>query len=93
MNNFSFAIPAGYDYDIKTFIKEVKTKNWTKTHRKHLPRYVDRLTTTGADKIQIIGGMLQNAYGANIGRQIEQRLQTKDFEKIVSNLLALSGTY
>ena len=93
MNNFSFAIPAGYDYDIKVFIKEVKTKKWTKIHKACLFRYVDRITTARADKVQIIGGMLQNAYGANIGRQIEQKLQTKDFEKIASNLLALSGTY
>lgn len=87
MDRFCFALPTGYDWDIKSFVKQVKTKTWAKTYENKLVKYADKLTNAGADNVQIIGGMLQAAYGVNIGLQIESKLTEKDFEKIKQNIL------
>lgn len=88
MNSFgSFALPSGYEWDIKKFAREVKTKAFIKRHEKEVLKYHDRLTSSGADNVQIIGGMLQAAYGANIGRQVEAMLKPEDFKKIKLNIL------
>jgi hypothetical protein len=87
MNNFTFALPSGYDWDIKKFAKQVKTKKFVKTYEGKLGKYADKLTNANRDDVQIIGGMLQAAYGANIGRQVESLLSEKDFTKIRSNIL------
>lgn len=88
MNSFTFALPSSYDlYCVKTFTKQVKTKKWVKQHESKLHKYADKLTTANGDLVQIIGGMLQAAYGANIGRQIEERLSIEELEKIKSNIL------
>ena len=86
---FTFALPSGYDWNTKTFAKQVKTKKWVKTYQRHLGKYQDKLTNAGSDPVQIIGGMLQAAYGANIGRQVEALLKPEDFEKIKWNIISL----
>lgn len=87
MGNFTFALPSGFDWDTKTFAKQVKTKKWAKQYSSKLGKYADKLTTANCDNVQIIGGMLQAAYGANIGRQVEQLLKPDDFEKIKTNII------
>lgn len=87
MNNFTYALPSGYDWDLKAFVKRVKTKEFSKTYADKLNNTASKLTSANCDKVQIIGGMLQVAYGANIGRQIEQKLKPVDFEKIANNII------
>ncbi len=84
MNNSfgSFALPTGYDWDVKTFAKKVKTKKWVKDNLNHLGNWADRLTSANIDNRQVIGGMLQAAYGGNIGLQVEQLL-TDDHLKVI----------
>lgn len=89
MDKFCFALPSGYGWDINQFVKQVKTKAWTKKYESKLSKWADKLTNAGADNVQIIGGMLQSAYGVNIGLQIESKLTEKDFEKIKQNILAV----
>lgn len=90
MNNFTFALPASYDqYCVKSFVKRVKTKAFVNTYKAQLTNTAERLTTANADVRQVIGGMLQVAYGANIGRQIEDQLSDKDIQKIKHNILAV----
>ena len=84
---FTFALPSGYDWDVKTFTKQVKTKKWANTYKNKLSKYADKLTNVNADNVQIIGGMLQAAYGVNIGRQVEGLLRDSDFIKIRKNIL------
>lgn len=86
MDKFSFALPSGYDWDIKKFKKEVKTKAWVKKYQNQLGHWVDRLTNANADHVHIIGGLLQTAYGVNIGRQIEESFKPEDFDKIKDNI-------
>ncbi len=89
-NNFgSFALPTGFNWEIKTFVKQVKTKKWINTFSKQLTKYAERLTTANIDNRQVIGGMLQAAYGANIGYQVEQLLTDDNLIKIKSNILAV----
>jgi hypothetical protein len=85
----TFALPSGYDWNTKTFAKQVKTKKWVKTYQRHLSKYKDKLTSAGSDPVQIIGGMLQAAYGVNIGQQVEALLKPEDFEKIKWNIISL----
>lgn len=87
MSNFTYALPAGYDWDLKVFVKRVKTKEFAKTYKNKLINTASKLTSANCDKVVLIGGMLQAAYGANIGRQIEAKLKEKDFEKIAYNIL------
>lgn len=89
MSRFTFALPSGYDWDTKKFAKHVKTKNFIKTYKTQLRNTADRLTTANSDPVQIIGGMLQNAYGVNIGRQVEALLKPEDFQKIKWNILEI----
>lgn len=88
-NIITFALPSGYDWDINKFTKQVKTKAWVKKFEVHLEHWADKITNTNADEIQIIGGMLQTAYGVNIGRQIEDKLTPEDFKKIKNNILSV----
>ena len=81
------ALPSGYDYCVKTFAKKVKTKAFAKLYKRQLQNTASRLTTANCDTVQIIGGMLQIAYGANIGRQVEAMLKPADFEKIKGNII------
>lgn len=83
----SFALPAGYDYNVKTFTRQVKTRTWASKYKKELVKYHDRLTRANRDDRQIIGGMLQAAFGANIGRQVEDGLADQDLEKIRKNII------
>lgn len=87
--NFSFALPSNYDWDIKTFTRQVKTKAWVTNNKKHLNSWACRLTSNNIDKRQVIGGMLQSAYGANIGRQIEEKLNDDDLTKIRLNIISV----
>lgn len=87
VTTFSFALPSGYDWDIKKFTKDVKTIKWCKQYDSQLERYRELITTQCRDNRQVIGGMLQAAYGANIGKQIEEKLTEKDIEKIKLNLI------
>lgn len=89
MNDITFALPSGYNWNVDKFTKEVKTKAWVKLHKDKLSHWVDRLTNANSDKVQIIGGMLQTAYGVNIGRQIEAKLTPEDFQKIKDNIYAV----
>lgn len=88
MNNFgSFALPYGYDWSLSNLIKQVKTVKWAKCNAKHLIKYQDRLTNAKRDDRQILGGMLQAAFGANIGRQVEENLTDEDLAKIRLNII------
>ena len=87
MSNFTYALPSGYDWDVKQFAKRVKTKEFARTYASKLSNTASKLTSANCDKVQIIGGMLQVAYGANIGRQVEGKLKPADFEKIASNII------
>lgn len=87
MSNFTYALPAGYAWNLKVFVKRVKTKEFAKAYKNKLTNTASKLTSSNCDKVQVIGGMLQVAYGANIGRQIEAKLTAKDFEKIAYNIL------
>lgn len=84
---YSFALPNNYDWDIKSFTRQVKTKTWVNNNKKHLYKWVNRLTTANIDNRQVIGGMLQAAFGANIGRQIEEKLNDDDLSKIRLNII------
>lgn len=88
MDNFTFALPASYDqYCIKSFTKRVKTKAFVKAYKTQLANIASRLTSSNVDATQVIGAMLQVAYGANIGRQIEDRLSNDDIKKIKNNII------
>lgn len=89
MNNFTFALTHAslVNEDIKTWSKQVKTLKWCKTHKGSLLRWADRLTSANRDNRQVIGGMLQAAYGANIGKQIEDTLTDDHLVKIRSNII------
>lgn len=87
MDNFTFALPSGYDWDVKKFAKQVKTITWCKQYRDKLHPCRDRLTNAGCDNVQVIGGMLQTAFGVNIGRQVESLLKPADFDKIAHNII------
>lgn len=89
MNNFSFALSHSslVNGSIKQFTREVKTLKWCKLHKKSLARWADRLTSANRDNRQVIGGMLQAGYGANIGRQIEDQLTDEQLAKIRSNII------
>lgn len=87
MSMFTYALPSGYNWDLKTFVKRVKTKEFAKTYANKLQNTASKLTSANCDKVQIIGGMLQIAYGANIGKQIEEKLKPVDFEKIAGNII------
>ncbi len=84
-----FALPAGYDYDVKVFKKAVKTKKWVKQYANHLNKTADRLTTANSDTRQVIGGMLHNAYGVNIGSQLDEKLTNVEIDTIKANILAI----
>ncbi len=83
----SFALPYGYDYSLTKFVREVKTIKWAKTHAKQLVKYQDRLTRAKRDDRQIIGGMLQAAFGVNIGSQVEESLTDEEIAKIRKNII------
>lgn len=89
MNNFSFALSHSslVNGNVKTWSREVKTLKWCKLHKKSLTRWADRLTSANRDNRQVIGGMLQTAYGANIGKQIEDTLTDEQLVKIRSNII------
>jgi len=89
MNSITFALPSGYNWDIKKFAKAVKTKSFVTKHKKHLCLCADRLTSANKDPRQVIGGMLQVAYGANIGRQVEDLLTDTDLKQIKSNIIRI----
>jgi phage-related protein len=82
-----YALPSGYNWDLNQFVKQVKTKKWVITHASKLGNTASKLTSVDCDKVQIIGGMLQNAYGVNIGQQIEAKLKTNEIDKIADNIL------
>lgn len=89
MQTFTFALPTSYDqYCVKTFTRKVKTKTFVKQYKAQLSNTASRLTTAGVDNRQVIGGMLQIAYGANIGRQVEQSLTDADITKIRNNIIS-----
>lgn len=89
MSDFTFALPSGYNWDVNQFTKQVKTKAWAKKFEHKLGHWADKLTNANRDDVQIIGGMLQTAYGVNIGRQIEAKLKPEDFTKIRGNILSV----
>lgn len=89
-SNFgSFALPTNLNYDVKTLVKQVKTKKWVKTHQKALVKWQCRLTNEVRDNRQILGGMLRAAFGANIGQQVEEKLTDEDLKKIRLNIIFL----
>jgi len=88
--NFTFALNGNFlDYDINKFAKQVKTKKWVKTFKNDLYKWGDKLTTAGIDNRQVLGGMLQAAFGVNIGKQIEEKLSDDDLAKIRLNIIQI----
>jgi Icc-related predicted phosphoesterase len=85
-NSLTFALPSGFDYDIKTFSKEVKTKKWTTKFKNELRKYEDKFTNSGNDDSQTVKSLLQAAYGVNIGEQVFDRLNESDINKIKNNV-------
>lgn len=90
MNKFTFALPSGFDWDVKKFSRQVKTLKFARQYKRQLANTADRLTNANRDDVQIIGGMLQAAYGANIGKQVEALLKPEDFAKIRLNIIKAS---
>lgn len=89
-NRFTFALNGGYhELNVKTFAKQVKTKTWVRKYKSQLANTASKLTTAHADTVQVIGCMLQIAFGANIGRQVEDLLSVQDMEKIKANILSV----
>ena len=90
MNNYSFAIRyiGGLNIPpVRTIAKQVKTKAWVKRYSDKLGKHSDRLTNVGADNRQVIGGMLQAAYGVNIGEQVLSQLDDNHLETIKHNII------
>ena len=92
-SSFTFALPSGYDYDVKKFARSVTTKKWAKQFASKLDKYADKFTNAGADSAWIVGGMLQAAYGVNIGLQVEAMLKPEDIEKIELNIIQAVYNY
>lgn len=86
-NRFTFALPSNYEYDVKKFARQVKTKKFAKQFKAQLKNTADKLTNSNCDNRQVLGGMLQTAYGVNIGRQVEVLLNDEDLKKIKSNII------
>ena len=90
MNNFSFAIGNSCNIPpVKTLIKQVKTKGWVKRYSNKLGKHSDRLTNAGCDNRQVIGGMLQAAFGVNIGEQVLSQLDDNHLEAIKQNIIGV----
>lgn len=89
MSKITFALPYGYDWDVNTFVKQVKTKAFVKKHKNDLSKYAYKLTSANIDNRQLIGSMLQTAFGVNIGRQIEDKLTDNDLSNIKSNIISI----
>jgi hypothetical protein len=87
MHSFTWALPTGYDWDIKKFAKAVKTKSWAKKHAKSLSIAANRLTSEGANTRTIIHKMLTDAYGVNIGNQVNEKIPDSDLETIKWNII------
>lgn len=87
LSKFAFALPSHYDFEIKDLVRQVKTKKWVGIYSNYLYRWADRLTTANIDNRQVLGGMLQAAFGANIGRQVEEKLSEQDLAKIRLNII------
>ena len=87
---FTFAISNPCNIPpVKTIVKQVKTKKWCKQYQSKLGKYQDKMTNSNRDERQIVGGMLQAAYGVNIGEQVLSNLQDSDLNKIRENLISL----
>ena len=88
MSNFTFALPNGGNMpEIKTLVRQVKTKKWAIKFESKLAKHRDRLTTAGIDKRRAIRSVLEDGYGVNIGQQIAERLEDADVLKIRLNIL------
>ena len=76
-------------WDTKKFAKQVTTKTWVRKHKKELNRHHDKLTRSLNDDqlVQVVGGILQSAFGVNIGRQVEQLMSIDDFKKFRKNYI------
>lgn len=85
-----FALPSTLiNLDMNKLAREVKTKSFCNKHKRYLGFTASRLTTENIDVIQVIGSMLQAAYGYNIGGQIEKKLTGSDYIKIRENILSV----
>ena len=88
MSNFSFAISNSCNIPpVKTIAKQVKTKAWVKRYSDKLGKHSDRLTNSGANSRHVLGGMLQAAYGVNIGEQVLSQLDDNHLETIKQNII------
>lgn len=91
MNNLTWALPSGYDWDIKKFAKQVTTKAWTKKHKAKLSVYADMLTSEGCDTKVIVKRMLTSGFGVNIGEQVfnhlDKKLNEEQFNSIKWNII------
>jgi len=86
---FTFAISNPCNIpEIKTIVKQVKTKRWANQHTSKLDKYRDLFTNAGRDNRQVTGGMLHAAYGVNIGEQVLAQLTDDNLIVIRSNILA-----
>ena len=86
--SFSFAINNSCNIpSIRVIVRSVKTKKWAKLYRSKLEKYHDRLTNAKRDDQQIIGGILQAAYGYNIGNQVLELLTPEDLQVIRKNII------
>tara|TARA_R110000822_G_scaffold15369_2_gene52956 strand:+ start:1376 stop:1648 length:273 start_codon:yes stop_codon:yes gene_type:complete len=83
----SFALPSGYNWDVKLFTRQVKTKKWAKEFSHKLGKYADKFNNANSDNYQTVGSMLQAAYGYNIGEQILSKLDSGHIDKIRSNVI------
>ena len=73
--------------EIKTLVKQVKTKKWALKFENKLAKHKGRLTTAGIDTRSAIRSVLEDGYGVNIGQQISERLEDADVLKIRLNIL------
>lgn len=88
MNKFSFALPSGYDWEVKTFVKNVKTKKWATQFKKELYKYSGQFVTSGNDHRLTLKTILTSAYGVNIDEQVFDKLSNDDIVKIKNNIIA-----
>ena len=84
----TWALPVGYNWDVRKFAKQVKTKAWAKKFKSKLAPYANRFTSEGADLRAIVRGMVTSGYGVNIGEQVNALIPDEALESIKWNVIA-----
>jgi len=68
--NMTFSSVNYNDFNAKKQARKTASKAWLKSHVRHLKNASDRSTTANADLNRIVLSICCNAYGVNIGTQV-----------------------